>query len=358
MHIPFFGLQRQYENLKDELLQATDDVLRSGQYVNGDQTLRFESWLTQKTKTHYAVVCHSGTQALEIIARYKTQYFDLQNIEGPHIVRVPNLTYPATAHAFVTAGYDVELVDTDRNGIIHNSKKDHRNPARGAVLECKVGLFGRAIDDYTTHNNIIVDGAQHWLVAGRYIGQGMAISFDPTKNLPSSGNGGAIVTNDHMLYLFASNYVRNGKPYFHDVGTNSRMSEIDCSHLLVRSKYLDEWQKRREQITHYWCDAFKDLPLRCLSEGTTLKNHAYQKFAIYSSHRNEIKEHLQDKGISVKYHYNYTLGDLDLLSPFNKPDMMSVSVMLSHGLFSLPLYPELEDSEVEYIEKSVKEFFE
>ena len=71
--IPHFGLKRQYKNLKDELLDATDRVLSSGQLMNGHYTRSFEEWLKHRTKTQYAVTVHSGTQALEIIARYKKQ---------------------------------------------------------------------------------------------------------------------------------------------------------------------------------------------------------------------------------------------------------------------------------------------
>jgi dTDP-4-amino-4,6-dideoxygalactose transaminase len=41
----------------------------------------------------------------------------------------------------------------------------------------------------------------------------------------------------------------------------------------------------------------------------------------------------------------------------SKPDMLSTSVMLTRGLLSLPIYPELTDSEVEYIAEQVKNFY-
>ena len=69
MKIPFLGLKRQYANLKDELLEATDAALREGQLVNGLFTRSFEQWLCARTGAKYAVTVHSGTQALEIIAR-------------------------------------------------------------------------------------------------------------------------------------------------------------------------------------------------------------------------------------------------------------------------------------------------
>ena len=41
----------------------------------------------------------------------------------------------------------------------------------------------------------------------------------------------------------------------------------------------------------------------------------------------------------------------------SKPDLMSNSVLLSRGVISLPMYPELKDLEVEYIADKVDEFF-
>ena len=211
--------------------------------------------------------------------------------------------------------------------------------------------------NYQDSHGVIVDGAQHWLVCGGMVGSGMAISFDPTKNLPSSGNGGAIVTNDHHLYMFASSYRDNNKPSFYDVGTNSKMSEQDCAQILVRTKYLEEWQKRRSEIAKYWCDAFRDLPLTCLSD--TKDPHAHQKFVMYMADRNSLHTHLLTDGIDSKIHYDYVLGDLPTAQDRNisRPDLMGISVMLSRGVLSLPMYPELTDAEVQYIADRVTAFY-
>ena len=352
--IPHFGLIRQYANLKDELLDATHRALKDGQLVGGHYTRSFEEWLKYRTKAKYAVTVHSGTQALEIIARYKklTYVPPRGGLRPIPKIQLPNLTYPATLNAFLNAGWDVELVDTDKYGIFKQGFPISTD------YTCLVGLYGRKPWEQARieqSHSVIVDGAQHWLVADGQVGAGMAISFDPTKNLNASGNGGAIVTNDEQLYLYAINYSDNNKPYFHDVGTNSKMSEQDCAHLMVRAKYIDEWQQRREQIAKYWNESFKELPLRCLDDGVT--PHAYQKFVIYLSDRTALRQHLMDNGIQTKISYDYVLGDLPIAKDLVKPDMLSTSVMLSRGVLSLPIYPELTDIEVEYIANTIKSFY-
>jgi dTDP-4-amino-4,6-dideoxygalactose transaminase len=350
MNIPHFGLARQYANLKDELLDATHRALKDGYLVGGHYTRSFEEWLKHKTQTKYAITVHSGTQALEIIARYKKIKHESVMAGNPKI-RIPNLTYPATLNAFLTAGWDVELGDTDKYGVMSRGKE-------AGVYDCLMGFAGRRPwpeARYEESHGVIVDGAQHWLECGGNVGSGMSISFDPTKNLPASGNGGAIVTNDEQLYLYAVKYRDNNKPYFHDVGTNSKMSEQDCAQIMVRAKHIDEWQLRRKQIANHWCEAFEDLPVECFSD--TRSPHAHQKFVMYMPDRNSLHTHMLLSGVDTKIHYEYTLGDLPSSKGLTKPDMLGISVMLSKGVISLPLYPELTDNEVEFITEKVLEYF-
>lgn len=362
--IQHFGLVRQYANLRDELLDASDRAMREGCLVDGPYVDQFESWLTGRTGAQYAITCHSGTQALEIIARYRFgvyQSFLIDNeMLGPHlIIRLPNLTYPATMNAFINAGWIVELVDTDRNGIMLRAAGESPNEC----YVCPVGLYGARPGNNDKYDvGTIIDGAQHWLVADGNIGIGMAISFDPTKNLPSSGNGGAIVTHNEDLYNFARNYKNNGKLSNHGTsGSNSKMSEQDCAQILVRTKYIDEWQQRRRMIAGHWCRDLASLEykrpgLRCLSQG--VEHHAHQKFAIYTEDRDALGAYLLERGIECKIHYPYTLSELPVARDFKKPDMISTSVALSRGVLSLPMYPELLDSEVEYISGAILEYYD
>jgi dTDP-4-amino-4,6-dideoxygalactose transaminase len=86
--------------------------------------------------------------------------------------------------------------------------------------------------------------------------------------------------------------------------------------------------------------------------------HADQKFVIYNNRRNELQQYLTDAGIETKIHYAKALSELPLSRHvYSKPDMLSTSVNLTRGLLSLPIYPELTDSEVEFVAKKVKDFF-
>lgn len=351
--IPHFGLARQYNDLQDELLEATHLAMKEGVLINGPFTAAFESWLRDYTGCKFATVTHSGTHALELVAGYHYDLSFLAGDEEAPRIRIPNLTFPATLNAFYSTGWDVELVDTDNNGLIKFD--EYENDFN--TYTCFVGLYG-ANPNKNFYSNTIVDGAQHWLSVNKsQVGDAMAVSFDPTKNLPSSGNGGAIITNDEALYEWANVMKNNGKPDHFYPGTNTKMSELECAHLLVRSKYIDRWQLRRYQIRQYYLDRFEDMPFKCLSE--PFDNHADQKFVIYAQDRNELYQHLLDNKIEAKIHYPYVLSELPIAKDIiKKPDMISTSMALSRGVLSLPIYPELTDSEVETIVQTVKAFYE
>ncbi len=78
---------------------------------------------------------------------------------------------------------------------------------------------------------------------------------------------------------------------------------------------------------------------------------------MYMSDRSPLHTHLKTNSIDSKIHYEYVLGDLPISTGLAKPDMLSTSVMLSRGVLSLPMYPELTDVEVEYIASKVIDFY-
>jgi dTDP-4-amino-4,6-dideoxygalactose transaminase len=78
---------------------------------------------------------------------------------------------------------------------------------------------------------------------------------------------------------------------------------------------------------------------------------------MYLDDRNRLQSHLKEHGIDSKVHYEYVLGDLPTGQSLTKPDLLSTSVMLSRGVLSLPMYPELTDAEIEYIVSKVIDFY-
>ena len=344
LKIAFTGLPRQYNNLREEILDVTDDVLRSGNLMSGICTDEFENWLARKNQSNHAITCHSGTQALEIIARY---YANQRN--NALRVLIPAMTYPATANAFITAGWTVEIGDTDYHGILDAKKVT--DPFKYEAV-CWVGLYGAATSCNMDHRLVIEDGAQHWLSDNcRRRGSATAISFDPTKNLPNYGNGGAIVTDDIGLVDYVKDWTNNGKASKHaTAGSNSRMSEVDCVQMMVKTRYIDAWQLRRKTIASYWCNRLADdTRVRCLIDYTNFDTHSFHKFVIDVDDRDLLQQKLADRGIETKIHYRDPLHELPAYQHLQGPSILSPASSLARRCLTLPLYPELTDLEVEYI---------
>lgn len=354
--IPFFALERQYEQVGEECLHHTDLILRSGKFMDGVYARSLEQWLKIRTGAACAVLVHSGTQALELLAYALKPPPD---VNKPRVL-VPNITFVATANAFIKAGYNVIFGDVDDNGIM----LPYDNRKENYYFSCGVGLYGAE-----PHGDII-DGAQSWL-NGYMNSEYMAISFDPTKNLPATANGGAILLNDAVTAATLRRIRDNNKDarFQLDFGlpaTNSKMSEIDCAHVLVRSKYIDEWQSRRREIASYWNQHFFDSPLRSLIELTTVsgntKRHQIQKYVVRAENneqRDKLQQHLKDKGVDTRIHYERCLSQLPVYEGYlSVTTGVENSIKLASEVLSLPIYPELTDSEVEHISKAVRSFYE
>ena len=348
--IPFTGIQKQYNNLRTEILDVTDTVLRSGSLMSGNYTYEFEDWLARRNHQPYAVTCHSGTQALEIIAEWYSVQLGMPDVPT---VAVSTQTYPATLNAFVRAGWNIHIVDTNRYGVMDLSKLEHNTNIQAI---CGIGLYGQSVEHMTqslwalTHP-IIEDGAQHWLSNDSKRVGDCAISFDPTKNLANYGNGGAVVTANRELMEFARNWTSNGKPSKHaESGTNSKMSEIDCAQMLVKTRYIDQWQQRRRTIAQHWMEMLKDNPaVASLIDDTNLEKHCFHKFVIDANQRDILQRNLSLRGVETKIHYATPMHELPAYQHYSGPDLLSAGSSLARRCLSLPIYPELTDLEVEYV---------
>jgi dTDP-4-amino-4,6-dideoxygalactose transaminase len=328
--------------------------------MNGPWTHKFENWLAVRNGGKDAVTCHSGTQALEIIAEY---WRGLELNNKPPRVLIPSLTFVATANAFMRAGWDIYFVDVDVNGLLDPEKIPQDLDYQAVVL---VGLYGAAISHahsvkawtHWLHNNVTVieDAAQHWLGNNSLrVGEGSAISFDPMKNLACYSNGGAVITDNRDLADFARAWGNHNKGDYKAErgGSNSRMSELDCAHMMVKTQYIDQWQARRRKIAAYMCERFENTSIRCLINEHNEHNHAFHKFVIDVDQRNRLQEKLWNASIDTRIHYEHPLHDDPVLRQFPGPTMLSVATALSQRVLSLPIYPELSDSDVEYVTDQV-----
>ena len=362
--IPFFGLTRQYQNLREEILASTDAVYTSGQVLDGDNTTLFENLIAGRCHREYAVAVNSCTQGL-IFAM-------MAGVSADGKVLIPNLSFVATVNSVLLAGHDPVICDTDTSALIDLDSIDFALKSTGITAIMYPNLFGNCIDydRFRLHTEffndkmfIIEDAAQSFGASYKgtpsgKMGDVSVLSFDPTKNLPNYGSGGMVLTDDYNLYTTILDLRDNGKNDAHmTAGTNSKMSESDCAQMLVKLKYFDSWQARRTEIANYYID---NLP-SCVEIVMPNENviHAWHKFVILSPERYRLNEYLKSKGIETKFHYTTPLSDLPVSGDYIAyyTDSYKVSVAFSKECISLPIYPELTDAEVEHIIYCIRAFF-
>ena len=361
--IPFFGVKRQYANLRDEILSAVDIVYSTGQVLDGHYTMEFENQIAKKCHRKYAVAVNSCSQGL-IFAQ---QVLFLENTK----ILIPTISFVSTINSVLLNGNEPVLCDTDDQALINLESLDYAIKGAGVQGIMYVNLFGNTVDwdrfkmttDFFNQDlKIIEDAAQSFGASYKGIPSGAlgdisVLSFDPTKNLPNYGSGGMILTDDLEIATSLRDLRDNGKSRGHESpGTNSKMSEADCAQLLVKLKYFDSWQSRRAQIAEYYnaeLTNYVDTPET--TEGTV---HAWHKYVIKLNDRNGLKHHLAIKGVETKVHYEAPLYERPVGYPYINyaAELYREASTFCQECLSLPIYPELTDSEVEYIVESVKEF--
>jgi dTDP-4-amino-4,6-dideoxygalactose transaminase len=284
---------------------------------------------------------------------------------------IPAISFVATLNATEMLGEYTALCDVDFAGLIDLSTQDERLQDNFDTL-MYVNLFGNTIDydkfkmttEFFNDNLYVIEdaaqsfGASHRGVPSGKMGTVSVLSFDPTKNLNNYGSGGMLLTDDDYLASMFKNFRDNGKHTGHEVaGINSKMSESDCAQMCVKLKYFDKWQKRRAEIAKYYIETFGEyVDILPITECTT---HAWSKFVFRTTHRRSLMNRLQWANIPTKIHYERALYDevigRHLLDPIIGTQWEAYN--FTKESMSLPIYPELTDSEVEHIAASVKNYF-
>jgi dTDP-4-amino-4,6-dideoxygalactose transaminase len=137
--------------------------------------------------------------------------------------------------------------------------------------------------------------------------------------------------------------------YIHDsIGFNSRLDELQAGFLLVKLKKVDEYnRKRREKALRY--DSLLSGIVTCPSEKENVY-HVYNQYTILCKNRNEVQQRLKDNGISSVVYYPLPLHLQDAMSFLGyREGAFPIAEKASGEVLSLPIYAELEESDIERI---------
>ena len=366
-------LKGQYNDIKDVVNPAIQEVIETTTFVNGPKVHEFQKNLEQYSGVKHVIPCANGTDALQIAM------MGLGLKRGDEVITA-DFTFAATVEVIALLNLTPVLVDVnpDDFNIDIEALKKAITPKTKAIVP--VHLFGQcanmeAIMEIAKANNLFViednaqaigatytysDGAK---VKAGTIGDVSATSFFPSKNLGCYGDGGAIFTNDDDLAHTIRGIVNHGMyvRYHHDVvGVNSRLDSIQAAVLDAKLPHLDRYNKRRREAANKYDAAFKgidsiEIPHRNGDEDS----HVFHQYTlkVKGIDRDALAKHLNENDIPCGVYYPIPLHKQKayLDARYNEADF-EVTNQLVKEVISLPMHTELDDEQIEYITSTLIKF--
>ncbi|OPY62530.1 MAG: UDP-2-acetamido-2-deoxy-3-oxo-D-glucuronate aminotransferase [Pelotomaculum sp. PtaU1.Bin065] len=369
MQVPQFSLADQTAQIKKELDETINQVVTKGSFILGDNVRKLEEEAAAYLGVKYGVGVGNGSDAL---------YLALLACDvgpGDEVITTP-FTFFATAGSIVRAGAVPVFVDIDPQtfNIDANLIEGKISEKTRAIMP--VHLYGQSADMEPLMKvarkynlRVVEDTAQ--AMGSEYNGQKTCsfgdagcLSFFPTKNLGGFGDGGMAVTSDpdvaeklRMLRVHGSR-----KKYYHEVvGTNSRLDELQAAVLVVKMKYLDKWIAARNNLAGKYSDLMKQNGLEGIVKEPAASSHGYHTFNQYTVRvplRDELQTYLKERGIGTAIYYPLPLHLQPSFSNLGyKPGDLPESEKACGEVISLPVFPELTVEQLEYVVKSIKQFY-
>lgn len=359
MMIPFVDLSAQYKSIKSEIDKAIKDCIADGNYIRGNAVNDFEEAFAGYLGAKYCLGCGNGTDAMEIILH------SLHIGPGDEVI-VPALTWISTAEAVNNVGAEPVFVDVniDTYNIDHSKIEEKITRKTRAIIP--VHLYGcpvamtEIINIAGKYGLFIVEdcaqahGAEYFGKKVGTFGIASAFSFFPSKNLGAYGDGGAIITNDKELYETARRIANHGQlktKHEHSlIGRNSRLDSIQASILNVKLSHLEDWNFMRNKIAASYKTKLSINNEIILPEIPENARHVFHLFVIRCKNREYISEQLTKKNIAWSVHYPKPLPFLEAYKyKKHHTSEFPVSYQITAGIISLPMYPELTESQLNMI---------
>ncbi len=366
-------LRAQYERLKPEIDEAINSVLQSTAFVKGPEIKKFEEELSGYLGIRNVISCGNGTDALQIA------YMALGLKPGDEIITTP-FTFVATVETMGLLGLKPVFADVDERtfNISPAEIRKKISPATRAIVP--VHLFGQCAEmeeilEIANENNLYViedtaqaTGTDYIFKTGVKKKAGTlgiigTTSFFPSKNLACYGDGGALFTmNDELATKIRSiaNHGMKVRYYYDSIGVNSRLDTIQAAILRVKLRYLDSFNEARRKVASFYDTALNDCPEIITPSRTEYSSHIYHQYTIrvLNGKRDKLKEFLLSRKIPsiVYYPLPVHLQKAYRYLGYSERDL-PVSEMLCREVLSLPICPEIDMEQLEYITKTIYDFF-
>jgi dTDP-4-amino-4,6-dideoxygalactose transaminase len=368
--VPLLDLQLQHAHIREEVLAEITRVIDSQKFILGEDVRKLEEEVAAYSNAAFAVGCASGSDALFLAL------LALEIGPGDEVLTTP-YTFFATAGAIVRTGATPVFVDIDpatfNIDVRQTAEVLARHPKVRALLP--IHLFGACADmdpllSLAAERGlpVIEDAAQS--IGSEYkgrragsIGTIGCFSFFPSKNLGAYGDGGMVTTGDRALAerLGALRVHGARKKYMHDwVGINSRLDALQAAILRVKLRHLDSWTSGRQQNAALYRSilAGMQVPAHAPAPADHTTRHIYNQFVIVCPRRDELQGYLKQQGIGTEVYYPLPLHLQKCFANLNYHENdFPVSERLARESLALPVFPELEAEDIEYVCSRIQAFY-
>lgn len=360
--IPFLSLKDQTASLKADVMAALERVVDSQGFANGPTVDAFEKELAAFLGVKHVVCVNSGTTALHaalICAGVKP---------GDEVVTVSH-TWISTAWAVSYVGATPVFADIDPAICGMDPKDLERKITTKTRAILPVHLYGHPVDldpilDLATRKGIpvIEDTAQ--AVGARYKGRRVgsfglvnATSFYPGKNLGACGEGGAVMTNDAEIAARVRrlrDHAQQGRHNHVEIGFNWRCDGFQGAVLSVKLKHLDGWNARRGQIAARYVQRLAALPGVSMLTSQAWAEPIWHIFPVFHDKRDAFRAALEAKGVQTGVHYPRPVHLQPAYAHLGlKAGSLPHSEKAAATEFSLPMFAELHDNQVDEVIQAV-----
>jgi perosamine synthetase len=350
-------------NIDNNVKKAAISALESGHFILGKNVEEFEEKFAKFCNAKYGACVGSGTAALFLALK------SLGIKKGDEII-IPSQSFIATATTVMMAGAKVRFVEINEKNYTMEPEKIQEKISKKTKGVIPVHLYGHPanmnkIQKIAKENSLFVleDAAQAH--GAKYkdkmigsIGDAACFSFYPSKNLTVCGDGGIVLSNNKDIIKnvkILRNHGRSDKYYHHVLGFNLRFNEIQAAIGKVMLSKLNKGNKSRQKIAKYYDKNLTDQIVKPVKEPWA--THVYHMYTIRTPRRDELKLFLTKNGIGTGVHYPIPIHKQPIFPKYNKRDL-SFTEEVSRTTLSLPMFPSMTQSQVQYVVSKVNRFFD
>jgi len=352
-----------------EEVEAAARVLRSGRLVQGEEVRLFEEELAAYTGAAHAVMVNSGTAALHVAL--------LALGVGPGVdVVVPDFTFPATGNAVFLTGAIPVLADVDPATLAVTAEELERRVTPRTRVVMPVHPFGlpadmKAINEMAEEARVSVLEDAAAALGSRIddrscgtFGRIGCFSFHPRKSL-TTGEGGAIVTDDEKLAELARRYRNHGsvpegrRLRFELAGLNYRMPEVAAAVGRVQLRRLPQDLERKRALVARYRDRLASVAEVRFPPEADGVYHSYQSLVLRLAPdvaRDEVIDAMAAREVETTIGtyalhgqplYRHRLG--------SREGDYAVSWAAYRDTLAVPLYPRMTEADVDRVADALKD---